>query len=74
MERWGNIEEKKPGGPWRARKDRVPVFCYMFVRHNVWLEWDTKELCKLFDKLTKKAKLVYIKSGGWAVAGWQGRH
>ena len=70
-ERWGNIEEKKPGGPWRARKDRVGVFIYYFSGHNVWLEWDTKELCKLLDKLTKKSKLVYIKSSGWCVAGYK---
>ena len=71
FERWGNQEERKPGGPWRARKDRVKVFAYMFVRHNVWLEWDTKELCKRLDKLTKDMKLVYIKSSHWVVAGYK---
>lgn len=71
IERWGNIEQRKPGGPFRARKDRVPVFIYYFIRHNVWLEFDSKELCKLVERLTKKSKLVYIKSHGWAVAGYK---
>jgi len=71
FERWGDVEKKAPGGPWRARRDRVPVFIYYFVRHNVWLEWDTKKLCTRLDRLTKKQGLIYIKSNGWVVQGYK---
>lgn len=71
FERWGNLDKTKPGGPWRARKDSVPIFIYYFVRHNIWLEWDTKELCKVLDKKCKKSKLIPVKTHGWAVLGYK---
>jgi hypothetical protein len=71
MERWGDATREKVGGPWRSRRDRVPVFVYYFVRHNVWLEWNTKELCKLLERLTKKQSLIYIKNQGWLVQGYK---
>jgi len=71
FERWGNLEKKKPGGPWRARKDSVSVFVYYFVRHNIWLEFNTKQLCSLLDKLTKKSKLIPVKTHGWIVLGYK---
>lgn len=71
FERYGNLERTKPGGPWRARKDRVSVFVYYFVRHNIMFEFETKALCKVLEKLTKKMGLICVKSQGWAVLGWK---
>lgn len=71
FERWGDISRTKPGGPWRARRDRVSVFVYYYVRHNLMFEFESKSLCKVLDKLTKKLSPICIKSNGWAVLGFK---
>ena len=65
------MEKTKPGGPWRARKDRVGIFVYYFVRHNLMFEFNTKSLCKVLEKLTKKKGFICVKNRGWAVLGWK---
>jgi hypothetical protein len=70
-ERWGDVHKEKPGGPWRALADRVPIFVYMFVRHNVYYEFsDLKALCKLLDQLTEKKGMIYIKNRNWITGGY----
>jgi hypothetical protein len=73
LERWGNVAEKKPGGPWRARRDRVDVFIYFFSQHGVYFEFiDIKELCARADKVIKRksTKEFMIKNKGWMTHGY----
>lgn len=69
-----DIQKLKPGGPWQSRMHRVPVFCYMFVRHNVYYEFDTKELVKFLtpiaEEIHAKNKLLWIKNKGWITGGF----
>lgn len=71
FERWSDVHKEKPGGPWRARKDRVGVYCYMFVRHNVYFEFeDVKALTDILDKLTAGKGMIYVKNKGWVTGGY----
>jgi hypothetical protein len=72
MERWSDFHQKKPGGPWQSREKRVDVFCYLFVRHNIYYEFnDLKVLTKELDKLTDKQGMVFVKNKGWVTAGFK---
>lgn len=72
MERYSCIDRKTPGGPWRAKKDKIDIFCYFFARHNVWFEFrDIPALIKRLDTLTKGKGLVYIKNRGWITGGYK---
>lgn len=71
FERWSDVHKKKPGGPWRSTRDRVGVFVYMFVRHNVYYEFDSKELVARLNRLTSKQGLVYVKNKAWVTGGYK---
>lgn len=72
MERWSDVHQEKPGGPWQSKKNKVDLFCYMFVRHNIYFEFTSiPALCKELDGLTAKMGLVYIKNKGWVTAGYK---
>lgn len=72
FERFSDVARETPGGPWRAAKDSVDIFCYYFVRHNLWFEFrDLPALTKKLDEMTKKQGLVYIKNRGWTTAGYK---
>jgi hypothetical protein len=72
LERYSDVHRKTPGGPWRAYKDKIDIFCYMFVRHNIWFEFrDLPALIERLDDLTKKQGLIYIKNKGWVTGGYK---
>lgn len=71
FERYSDMEAKKPGGPWRARRDRVDIFCYLFSRHNTYFEFtDITSLCETLDDITSKMKPTVVKNRGWLTTGY----
>jgi hypothetical protein len=71
LERYSDVYKKTPGGPWRAKKDKVDIFCYYFVRHNLWYEFrDLPKLIKKLDKLTEKKGMIHVKNRGWVTGGY----
>lgn len=74
FERIANMEKETPGGPWRAMKDRVPVFVYMFVKNNRYFVFkDMKKLLKKIDRDADKGiiKPVLIRNRGWVTSGYK---
>lgn len=74
FERWSDYHKKKPGGPWQSRKKRADVFCYYFIRNNVYYEFsDIKLLCKTLEAYIKDKKLgfVMVRNKGWVTAGYK---
>lgn len=79
MERYGSIEDKKVGGPWRARDDKVDYFVYFFVANKVFFWFETEPLVKYLDIITPtmRGKTVpnrTYSSLGFAVARESLRH
>ena len=73
FERWGNVDEKKPGGPWRARKHRIDEFTYFFVLDSTYFVFnDVKELCARADKLLRRkdTEPKYIKNRTYITMGY----
>ncbi len=72
FERYSDVHLKTPGGPWRAHKDNVDIFCYYFVRHNTWFEFrDIPALIKRLDEVINKNQLIFIKNKGWITGGYK---
>ncbi len=74
LERYSDVHKETPGGPWRARKHGVHVFCYYFIRDGIYYEFkNVKEMCKVADKYVKDKKLglVYIKNRAWITGGYK---
>lgn len=72
MERFSDVHRETIGGPWRAARDNVDIFCYYFVRHNIWFQFnDVPALVERLDRLTENKGLVYIKNKGWITAGYK---
>ena len=72
-ERWSDMDKKKPGGPWQSHKHKVKRFVYMFVRHNVYYEFqDVPALVARLDELiaSKKYKPFPVKNRGWITVGY----
>lgn len=71
MERYSDVNRKTVGGPWRAVRDNVDIFCYYFVRHNCWFQFNNlPALTERLDELTAKQGLIYIKNKGWVTGGY----
>lgn len=71
MERYSDVHRQSPGGVWQSAEKGVDVFCYYFVRHNIWFQFnDLPELITRLEDLTARQGLVYIKNKGWVTAGY----
>lgn len=70
IERWSDVHREKPGGPWQALEHGCDIFCYMFVRHNIYFQFnDLPALVEKLEDLTGSKGLIYIKNGRWITAG-----
>jgi len=72
IEKYSNLEKQKPGSIWQAHAHGCDVFCYMFVRHNLWFQFnDLPQLIDRVNHLTSNKGLVYIKNNGFISAGYK---
>lgn len=72
-ERYSDFYKETPGGPWRARLNRIDRFCYYFHRNGVYYEFtDIPLLCKTLQKYIDKQKKgpIFIKNKAWITAGY----
>lgn len=74
IERWSDVTspKKKPGSLWQSHAKGATIFCYMFVRHNIWFEFrDLPATIKRIEELQKGKGFIHIKNKGWITAGWK---
>lgn len=57
MERFGNLENKADGGPWKALKDKNDFFVYLFYQDKTFFWFNTKRLVEFLDSEIKKGNL-----------------
>lgn len=71
FERYSNIETKTPGSVWQALSHNCDIFCYQFVRHNIWFQFtDLPKLAARLEELTAGKGLIWIKNKGWVTGGF----
>jgi len=72
IERWSDLHKERPGSIWQSIPKGVNIFCYMFVRHNVYFEFTNLPALRDFldDYLVNKS-YVAVKNKGWITAGYK---
>jgi hypothetical protein len=70
MERLGNTESKKNGGPWRALDDKVDYFVYLYIKDMVAFWFKTRRLVNLLNKHEMELKHREIKNRTWTTLGY----
>ena len=65
-----DTEKATPGGPWRANKDSVVHFVYLFINegHVFWFE--TAPLVAFLDEHLAEFRQVQIKNTSWTSVGY----
>lgn len=72
IERFSCIDKQSPGSVWQALDHGCSIFCYMFVRHNIWFQFnDLPKLIERLESLTEKMGMIYIKNRGWVTGGYK---
>jgi len=70
MERYSDTERGTFGGPWRAARDDVSYFVYMYLPQQTCFWFDSKELVKFLDEYCKGKRLVEIPNKTWMTTGY----
>jgi hypothetical protein len=70
FERFSDINTKKLGGPWRAKKDEVDYFVYLYVKDKMFYWFNPILLCAELDKITKKMQTKHIRNIAWTTSGF----
>lgn len=70
MERYSDTERGTPGGPWRAAKDDVTYFVYMYLPEKSCFWFNSKELVHHLDIYCAGRRLVEIPNKTWVTTGY----
>lgn len=70
MERYGSIEDKKEGGPWRANTDGVDYFVYFYLANKVFFWFETAPLVEFLDKHTLTMRGKTVANRGYVTLGF----
>lgn len=70
MERYGCMNSKKDGGPWRASLDKIDYFVYFYINDGTFFWFKTEELMKIIDPLATKKRERWIKNKAWTAIGY----
>ena len=70
MERYSDTERGTTGGPWRAARDDVDYFVYMYLQQKRCFWFDSKQLVKFLDEYCKGKRLVEIPNKSWVTTGY----
>jgi len=70
MERYSDTERGTLGGPWRAARDNVDFFVYMYSVERQCFWFNSKELVSFLDEYCKSKRLVEIPNKSWVTTGY----
>lgn len=72
MEKYSSIESKKLGGPWRAAKDKVNYFVYMYSKDQKCFWFDSIKLADFLDIYVKekKPRQSEVVNTSWTAMGY----
>jgi hypothetical protein len=72
IERYSDLYKESPGSAWQAYQHGCTKFCYYFVRHNLWYEFnDLPKLIERLEDLTANMGYVRVKNKAWITAGYK---
>jgi hypothetical protein len=70
MEYFGNKDSGAIGGPWRALRDKVDYFVYLFLYDRTFFWFDPKTLCPFLDGEINNLRPKEIPNRTWTTVGF----
>ncbi len=70
MERYGDVDKRKPGGPWRANDDEIHYFVYLYIADNTFFWFKTEPLVEFLNGYVKGMKGKRINNKTYASLGY----
>lgn len=72
IEHFGNREKKTLGGPWRAQKDKIDYFVYLYIKQKTFFWFKPIELINRVEHLYSidKVEVKYIKNIKYETMGY----
>ena len=70
FEKYSDIKTEKLGGPWRAKKDKINHFVYLYIKDRTFYWFDPAVLCYNLDKITKKMQTKHVRNIAWTTSGY----
>jgi hypothetical protein len=71
IERWSDVEKKKPGGPWQALEKGSTRFYYFYVPDLTLFEFDTASLVSALEPIIVSIKPFDVKNERWTTQGFR---
>lgn len=72
FERYSNVETETPGSVWQALHHNCDIFCYQFIRYNIWFQFNNlPKLAERLDNMIEGKSPIWIKNKGWITAGYK---
>lgn len=68
IERYGNTEKLKEGGPWQI-KDKADYFVYFFIKSKIFYWFNPVQLCNFLDKNIDKFQQRKVFNPGYFSTG-----
>lgn len=69
-EYYGNVDKATVGGPWRAAKDKVDWFVYLYIREQQFFWYRAAPLVTFLDGWIKGKKPKTIKNRSYETMGY----
>lgn len=71
IERWSDVDKKKPGGPWQSKEHEAVIFVYFYSSDMVAYIFNTVKLVKALEGIIKGLKPVNIPNIAWTTVGYK---
>lgn len=76
IEKWSDVDSKKPGGPFQALEKNNELFIYYYPpkegqEDDVYFVFQTKRLVSFLNKNTEKYTLINIHNRAWITQGYK---
>lgn len=71
MERYSDIDKKKPGGPWQSLAKGIGTFIYYYIKNDVYFLFNTTDLVHRLNDIIGEMKPIRILNRGWITTGYK---
>jgi hypothetical protein len=71
IERYSNMNEKSPGGPWQAQKNGSDLFCYFYVKNMTFYKFETTPLVNALEEIIKTLPATNVSNKTYVTQGYR---
>lgn len=69
MERWSDVGNNKPGGPWQSAEKNIDFYVYLFPKKGKGYIFTVSSLLEQLNRI-EKPNQRYVSNRTWMTVGW----